>query len=132
MVRELIDYVRADGRRGAGRESLRHELADRMIEAEVSIVLSYRVATMQAKGLIPNQEASVTKLFGSELAQRIGRTGVKAAGMYGMLIEGSPRAPLGGRLDAWYRIAVGSTIAGGTSEIQRGVIAQRGLGMPRG
>jgi alkylation response protein AidB-like acyl-CoA dehydrogenase len=52
--------------------------------------------------------------------------------MYAMLSEGSPHAPLNGRLDAWYRIAVGSTIAGGTSEIQRGVIAQRGLGMPRG
>jgi alkylation response protein AidB-like acyl-CoA dehydrogenase len=102
-----------------------------MIEASVAIALSYRVATMQANGLIPNQEASVTKLYGSELAQRIGRTGVKAAGMYGILTEGSPRAPLGGRLDGWYRIAVGSTIAGGTSEIQRGVIAQRGLGLPR-
>jgi len=132
MVRELIDFVRDSGRSDGGREALRHELADRMIEAQVSIVLSYRVATMQAKGLIPNQEASITKLYGSELAQRIGRTGVKAAGMYGMLSEGSPRAPLNGRLDAWYRIAVGSTIAGGTSEIQRGVIAQRGLGLPRG
>jgi alkylation response protein AidB-like acyl-CoA dehydrogenase len=131
MVRELVDYARADGRRDAGRETLRHELADRMIESRVAIVLSYRVATMQAKGLIPNQEASITKLYGSELAQRIGRTAVKAAGVYGMLSEGSPRAPLNGRLDAWYRIAVGSTIAGGTSEIQRGVIAQRGLGMPR-
>jgi alkylation response protein AidB-like acyl-CoA dehydrogenase len=132
MVRELINFVCADGRRDRGRESLRHELADRLIESEVSIALSYRVATMQAKGLIPNQEASITKLYGSELAQRIGRTGGKAAGMFGMLSEGSPRAPLGGRLDAWYRIAVGSTIAGGTSEIQRGVIAQRGLGLPRG
>jgi alkylation response protein AidB-like acyl-CoA dehydrogenase len=130
MVHELIDYVRSCGHARPA-ESLRHELADRMIEANASIVLSYRVATMQAKGLIPNQEASITKLYGSELAQRIGRTGVKAAGMYGMLSEGSPYAPLGGRLDAWYRIAVGSTIAGGTSEIQRGVIAQRGIGLPR-
>jgi len=130
MVRELVDYVRERPRPHA-HEALRHELADRMIEAEVAIVLSYRVATMQAKGLIPNQEASVTKLYGSELAQRIGRTAIRAAGLYGALTEGSAHAPLGGRLDAWYRIAVGSTIAGGTSEIQRGVIAQRGLGLPR-
>ncbi|HEX5480208.1 MAG TPA: acyl-CoA dehydrogenase family protein, partial [Dehalococcoidia bacterium] len=68
----------------------------------------------------------------SELAQRIARTAVKVAGLYGQLVEGSAHAPLGGRFDAWYRIAVGSTIAGGTSEIQRSVIAQRGLGLPRG
>jgi alkylation response protein AidB-like acyl-CoA dehydrogenase len=87
---------------------------------------------MQAKGLIPNQEASIAKLYGSELAQRIARTGVKVAGLYGQLRDGSPHAPLGGRFEARYRIAAGSTLAGGTSEIQRGVIAQRGLGMPRG
>ena len=132
-MHELAAFVRE--RKGVrddvGLESVRHELADRAIEAEISIVLSYRVVTMQAKGIVPNQEASITKLFGSELAQRIARTGVKLGGLYGQLSAGSPRAPLGGRLDAMYRIAIGSTLAGGTSEIQRGVIAQRGLGMPR-
>jgi alkylation response protein AidB-like acyl-CoA dehydrogenase len=130
LVRELAAFVREHPRDG-GRESVRYELADRAIEAEIAIVLSYRVVTMQAKGLVPNQEASITKLFGSELAQRISRTGVKVAGLYGQLSEGSPRARFGGRLEGWYRISVGSTLAGGTSEIQRGVIAQRGLGMPR-
>jgi len=120
--------ARADG----GYHSVRHEIAEREIEANVAIMMSYRVVTMQAKGLIPNQEASITKLFASELAQRIARTGAKAAGLYGLLSEGAERAPLGGRFSSWYRIAVGATIAGGTSEIQRGVIAQRGLGMPRG
>ena len=134
LVHELAAFVRERNgvRDDVGLESVRHELADRVIEAEISIVLSYRVVTMQAKGIVPNQEASITKLFGSELAQRIACTGVKLGGLYGQLREGSPRATLGGRLDALYRIAIGSTIAGGTSEIQRGVIAQRGLGMPRG
>jgi hypothetical protein len=134
LVQELAAFVRE--RKGvrddAGLASLRHELADRAIEAEISIVLSYRVVTMQVKGMVPTQEASITKLFGSELAQRIARTGVKLGGLYGQLSQSSPRAPLDGRLDALYRIAIGSTLAGGTSEIQRGVIAQRGLGMPRG
>ncbi len=134
LVHELAAFVRDRDRvrDDPGLETVRHELADRAIEARISIVLSYRVATMQAKGIVPNQEASITKLFGSELAQRIARTGVKLSGLYGQLRAGSARAPLGGRLDAMYRIAVGSTLAGGTSEIQRGVIAQRGLGMPRG
>jgi alkylation response protein AidB-like acyl-CoA dehydrogenase len=132
LVQDTIEFA-ATNRRGNGAwKTVRNEVAERWIETEISIVLSYRVATMQAKGLVPNQEASITKLFGSELAQRIARTGVKVAGLFGQLREGSKYAPLGGRFDAWYRIAVGSTLAGGTSEIQRGVIAQRGLGMPRG
>ncbi len=131
LVREVIAFVRGAGEAKLTK-SLRTEIADRWIETEVAIAMSYRVATMQAKGLIPNQEASITKLYGSELAQRISRTGIHAAGLYGQLVIGSPRAPLGGRLESWYRIAVGATLAGGTSEIQRGVIAQRGLGLPRG
>jgi alkylation response protein AidB-like acyl-CoA dehydrogenase len=131
LVRDLIETMPAYCRPDA-RTVVRHSIAERWIETEVAIALSYRVATMQAKGLVPNQEASVTKLFGSELAQRIARTASAAVAAYAQLSEGSTRAPLGGRIEAWHRIAVGSTLAGGTSEIQRGVIAQRGLGMPRG
>jgi len=132
LVFDIIDYAHEHHRGDAGWQSVRHELADRAIETEIAIALSYRVVTMQAKGLIPNQEASINKLFASELAQRIARTGVKVASLYGQLRAGSPRAADRGRMDAIYRISVGSTLAGGTSEIQRGVIAQRGLGLPRG
>ena len=131
VVRDIIAYSRQHRRRDGGWQQVRHELADRAIEAEIAIVLSHRVVTMQVKGLVPNQEASITKLYGSELAQRISRTAVKVAGLYGQLDIGSPRAADNGRMSAMYRITVGSTLAGGTSEIQRGVIAQRGLGMPR-
>jgi alkylation response protein AidB-like acyl-CoA dehydrogenase len=131
MLREVVDYVRDGGRAHPPSAGVALEIADRWIETEIAIVLSYRVATMQAKGLIPNQEASITKLFGSELGQRIARTAMHAAGLHGVLDLGSPHAPLGGRFESWYRIAVGATLAGGTSEIQRSVIAQRGLGLPR-
>ena len=109
----------------------RHELAERVIETQVAIMLSYRVASLQAKGLIPIQEASITKLYASELGQRIARTAVNLAGLYGQLGPGSPYAPLMGRIERMYRIQVGATLAGGTSEIQRSIIAERGLGMPR-
>ena len=132
LVRQIIEVARSGRRRGAGWLSVRSEIVERAIEAEVAIMMSYRVVSMQAKGVIPNQEASITKLFASELAQRIARTAVKTIGLFGQLTEGSPRAPLDGKFDAWYRIAVGSTIAGGTSEIQRSVIAQRGVGLARG
>ena len=84
---------------------------------------------MQANGLIPNHEASMTKLFASELGQRIARTGMKVLGLYGQLF--GDEAPLKGRYESSYLTSLSSTIAGGTSEIQRNIIATRGLGLPR-
>ncbi len=109
----------------------RHELAERAIEAKVAILLSHQVASLQARGLIPTKEASVTKLYCSELGQRIARTAIRLAGLHGQLGPDSPYAPLMGRIERMYRIQVGATLAGGTSEVQRNIIAQMGLGLPR-
>jgi alkylation response protein AidB-like acyl-CoA dehydrogenase len=109
----------------------RSELADRFIEVKISILLSYRIASMQAAGLIPNMEASITKLFSSELSQRIAKTASHLGGLQGALGPGSAYALMDGRIERMYRTQVGSTLAGGTSEIQRNIIAQRGLGLPR-
>jgi alkylation response protein AidB-like acyl-CoA dehydrogenase len=109
--------------------SVKTEMADRFIEASVAKLMSYRVITMQASGLIPNHEASMTKLFASELGQRIARTGMKVLGLYGQLF--GDEAPMKGRYESSYLTSLSSTIAGGTSEIQRNIIATRGLGLPR-
>jgi alkylation response protein AidB-like acyl-CoA dehydrogenase len=129
----LTKYAREHANDGMSRlasmQSIKAELSDRYIEANVSRLMSYRVVTMQAKGMIPNHEASMTKLFASELSQRIARTGMKVLGLYGQLYgEG---APMKGRYESSYLTSLSSTIAGGTSEIQRNIIAQRGLGLPR-
>jgi alkylation response protein AidB-like acyl-CoA dehydrogenase len=111
--------------------ALRLELADRLIESEVGRMLSYRIASMQNRGLIPNYEASVVKVFSAELHQRIARTKMKIMGMYGQLKPGDALAP---HMGAWchqYLRSVGYTIEAGTSEIQRNIIAQRGLGLSR-
>jgi alkylation response protein AidB-like acyl-CoA dehydrogenase len=119
-----------DGTSMLGRNPLvRTELADRAIEAETAIMLSFRVAHMQNAGLIPNHEASMCKMFATELSQRIARTEMKIVGTYGALTDA--KAPNRGRFAVSYLGAVSATIAGGTSEIQRNIIAQRGLGMPR-
>jgi alkylation response protein AidB-like acyl-CoA dehydrogenase len=138
LLKEIVGAVRPLQPKDDGSTSLttsgalaRYELADRFIEAEIAIMFSYRIASMQAQGLIPNMEASIMKLYSSELAQRIARTGSHLAGLYGQLEPDSPFAPLQGRIERMYRIQVGATLAGGTSEIQRTVIAQRGLGLPR-
>jgi alkylation response protein AidB-like acyl-CoA dehydrogenase len=129
----LVRYANAHANDGTSRTqrvgSVKTELADRYVEASVARLMSYRVITMQANGLIPNHEASMTKLFASELGQRIARTGMKVLGLYGQLY--GDEAPMKGRYESSYLTSLSSTIAGGTSEIQRNIIATRGLGLPR-
>jgi alkylation response protein AidB-like acyl-CoA dehydrogenase len=118
--RPAIDYKAA-----------RRQWAERWIEVAVATQLSYRTISMQAAGEIPNSESSVAKLFNSELTQRIAGTAAKMLGMWGEVSD-PDRAPLGAIAATSYISSVSSTIAGGTSEIQRGIVATRGLGLPRG
>ena len=96
--------------------------------------VAYRIPHMQEQGAVPNYEASISKLYGAELTQRIAQTGVQLLGTAGQLAphaEQVAAAPMGGGLSRNYLSAVAATIASGTSEVQRGVIARRGLGLPR-
>ncbi len=109
---------------------LRLELADRFTELAVGTNLAYRIVDMQTRDVIANHEASAAKLYSSELTQRIAASGMKLLGLYGGLRDDA-HAPLGGRLSHSYLSAISATIGGGTSEIQRNIIATRGLGLPR-
>jgi alkylation response protein AidB-like acyl-CoA dehydrogenase len=135
-LEELLAYCRQEGRAGLSRgqySALRHELADLSIATEVGRMISYRVATIQQQGGVPNYEASVAKLFHSELSQRIARAGINAMGLYGSVRPETPRwAKLRGQFALSYMTSVPATIAAGSSEIQRNIIATRGLAMPRG
>jgi alkylation response protein AidB-like acyl-CoA dehydrogenase len=127
-IDELCAYVRTVG---GVRTEHRHRLAQHAVDVQVATSLSYRVASILAAGGVPNQEASLLKLFLSELDQRIANTGLHLLGMYGALMPGSPFAKLQAQFALTYLSTVPRTIAGGTSEIQRNIIATRGLGLPR-
>ena len=129
-VERLTDIAEENPQLIEQRPGVRYELADRMVEVNVGTFLAYRVATMQAQGLLPNHEASASKLFGSELGQRIARTGMHLLGMAGQLRGDSARFDLDQAQN--YLYTVSGTIAAGTSEIQRNIMATRGLGLPRG
>ena len=139
MLDGLRHYLQRERDSDSGRSRLnqpgapRTEFADRYIEAAVAKTLSQRVISMQSRGLIPNYEASMTKVFSTEFNQRIACTATKLLGKYGDLRDReSDHTPMRGRWATMYLSSVSSTIAGGTSEIQRNVIATRGLGLPRG
>ncbi|HUF54253.1 MAG TPA: acyl-CoA dehydrogenase family protein [Dehalococcoidia bacterium] len=134
-VEDLINFTREHKDNGQAAAShnpkIRLELAERLIETEASMMLSHRLITMQNRGLIPNYEASATKLYSMELNQRIANTGIKVLGMYGQLGKGSPYEAMKGRLMYQYLRSVANTIEGGTTEIQKNIVATRGLGLPR-
>ncbi len=136
QVEELTAYAKstrgADGRL-IDHEPLRNGLADLRIAVDISRLLSYQVVWMQSKGKIPNYEASMSKMFGSELSQRIANFGIRMIGLGAQRIDQLDEgAPLGGSVGRSYMRTVPSTIAAGTSEVQRNIIATRGLGLPRG
>jgi hypothetical protein len=70
------------------------------------------------------------KLFVTEVMQHIARTGMEVLGVYGQLDRKCKWAPLAGKVGLFYRWSVVETIYGGTSEIQRNIMAMRGLGLP--
>ena len=127
---ELASRPGPGGRRPADDLRVRHKLAELHMEFTAGRLLAYRVAWMQSQGLVPNYEASMSKLYGTFVNQRLAGM-INMLGLHGQL-WGEDGAPLAGRMPDEYLNAVPLTIAAGTSEIQRNIIATRGLGLPRG
>lgn len=101
------------------------------IEVEVSRYLSYHVASLQDRAVPFSHQASVAKVYGTELLLRVYNVGLKVMGLYGQLSKNSKDAPFNGRYAFEYLNAWGGMFGAGTSEIQRTIIATRGLGLPR-
>jgi 3-oxocholest-4-en-26-oyl-CoA dehydrogenase alpha subunit len=97
-------------------------------EQQAARLLSFRAADMLDRGLSGSATSAMAKLSGARLMQRAGDAAVDLLGVEG-LGDASPAAVLQGRAAALYRASVGSTIAGGTAEVQQLVIARRGLGL---
>jgi alkylation response protein AidB-like acyl-CoA dehydrogenase len=108
---------------------VRNAIVDRYIESEVMFQFSFRIISMQNNGLLPNYEASTAKLFNSELSQRLALTSTRVFGLHANKIS---EVDVAGSYTAAYLRSVPATIRGGTSEVQRNIIATRGLGLPRG
>ena len=109
----------------------RHKLADLAVKIETGKMLAYRNGWMQDKGLHPNMEASMAKIFGTELEQQVVRAGMELMGLYGQCQQGGPFALGHGSITSGYLMTISATIAAGSSEINRNIIATRGRGLPR-
>jgi alkylation response protein AidB-like acyl-CoA dehydrogenase len=129
-VQQLASLARD---RGAGADpSVRQKVAQAQIEAHVFRLIGLRSLTSAQQGRAPGPEASLTKLFWSEMDKRLQETAVGVQGPYGALAPDSPFAIEDGRWQYGWMWAQAETIYAGSSEIQRNIIAERVLGLPRG
>ncbi len=131
----LVDHVKATTRDDAPIKDdpvVRRELARLATDAEVAKVLGYRFLSRSAKGgAAPTVEASEYKLFATEFSKRLANASMDIAGPGAQLRVGTEDAPMRGRAESTYRYTVLDTIGGGTSEVQKNIIARRKLGLPK-
>ncbi len=108
---------------------VRNALAELAIEIDVAYMFFWQTAWMLDRGLAPNVEASVLKLVITQLSQKLASTAMGIMGPYGELGEGTRWTPLNGRVCTGYLDCISALVGAGTSEIQRNIIAARGLGL---
>ncbi len=116
---------------GAEDTGHRQAIAQLQIDFEIARLLLQRAIQMHGHGVEYRARAAMCKLFNTELAQRLYLAGIASLGPYGYLLDGA-RAPWRGAMAHGYLSAAQDTIGAGTSEVQREIIALRGLGLPRG
>jgi len=134
VFEELLNYVKEtefNGKPLCEDPVIRDKMAQLSVEFEVAAVLADHSRWLESNDMPISYEPEITKIFVSELEQRLVDLGMQILGHYGPLTEESKRVPLRGRISWYYLHSFMTTIGGGTSEIGRSVIAQRGLGLPR-
>ena len=132
---ELADYCRAERGTGGGRladdPGVRRRMAELDAELDAARLLTYEVAWHQQSGEAPAEVASMSKLAGTVANRNVLDYGIQLLGMYGPLEKGSPYAKLQGRFFKMRMFYTSGEILAGTTEIQKNLIAWRGLELPR-
>jgi alkylation response protein AidB-like acyl-CoA dehydrogenase len=134
LLEELKDVVRRttrDGRVLGAIPWVRRAIADLEMRVEVGRQIGLLNAWLIDQGIVPTKEGSMSKVYVSELNAHFASVGLDILGLAGQLGPNDETAPLHGRLQWLYTIAPMQRFGGGTNEIQRIIIAQRGLGLPR-
>jgi alkylation response protein AidB-like acyl-CoA dehydrogenase len=133
LFEQILEYAKTHNRNGKPISEdpiLRQRLAQLAIDLQIGRLFAYRVAWLVGKGIVPFAEASMTKIFTSELEQRLANTAMQILGLHGPLIEGA-HAPFDGYMAWEYKFSLMQAVGGGSNEIERILIAIAGLGLPR-
>ena len=135
VIEAAIDWAgtarRSDGSRPIDDDEVRHKLVRALIDVEVCRSFAYHTAALASKGAMFGVEGSMTKLFSSESYKKHCAWFLDMMGADGMLTHDDPEAHMGGRIEEHFRHAPVTAIYGGTSEINRNLVAEGLLGLPR-
>ena len=130
---EIVQFSREtnqNGRALSQQPLIRNKLAEMAVQIEIAYMLFWQTAWMLDRSLVPNIEASLLKLFTTELSQKLANTAMQVMGHYGQLEGTSKWSALYGRVCLGCLDCISALVGAGTSEIQRNIIAMRGLGLP--
>ena len=132
LLTEYVRTARRDGQPLAADPVVRQRLAQLHTQAEVARVLGLKFVFDSSKGgAPPTTQASEYKLYTTEFSRRLADASMDLAGPGSQLRVRTEDAPMAGRAESTYRYTVIDTIGGGASEIQKNIIARRGLGLPK-
>jgi alkylation response protein AidB-like acyl-CoA dehydrogenase len=132
---DLLAEIRRTQRYGesaATNPQIRQKIAQAYIDCELIKLNNYRALTRLLRGNPPGPEGSIPKLQWADINQRLQDLAVEVQGVYGQLFQGEVRVPDGGYWQYGFLRSRANSIEGGTSEIQRNILAERVLGLPKG
>ena len=129
-MRDYVRQAQQDGKSLKDDPVVRKTVAKLATQVQVAKGLCMRVIAKASAGGVPNLESAMFKLWTTTIGQSIADELLTMAGPEGALRKGAPNAPVNGRFENIYRYSVVDTVGAGTSEVQRNIIARRGLGLP--
>ncbi|MBE0480970.1 MAG: acyl-CoA dehydrogenase family protein [Dehalococcoidia bacterium] len=131
IIEDLVQYaIDNQGKNGVD-PILKDELAQLAVETEVLRMMCYRIAWMYSKEIHPSYESSMSLLFSSELLRHLANVGMRVLGHYSELDRGTKWTVASARALRTYLSCLSIGVGGGSNEIQRNIVAMRGLGLPR-
>ncbi|MFI5957534.1 acyl-CoA dehydrogenase family protein [Cryptosporangium sp. NPDC051539] len=130
-LRRYCARTAVDGTVLLDRPEVRRQLAQFMVEVDLVNLLSWEIAESLDRGESPTVSATAQKVLSSELRARLADFAMSTYGLAGLVRRGDARAPMKGLGEFLYRRTPRLRFAGGTNEVMRDIVAQRGLGLPR-
>jgi alkylation response protein AidB-like acyl-CoA dehydrogenase len=134
VLEHLVQYANetvVDGCPLSADPAIRARLATLATRVEAAKLLNYGAISIQAAGEVPAIEASIARIHNTQVEQLAGQVGLEVLGPEGLLVDDDRRCLLDGEMQRQWLESIPVTVAAGTTEVQKNIIAQRGLGLPR-
>ena len=130
LIERVGNYLK--DRQDADWQMARNKLANLKVEAEIGRLMCYKIAWLQDRKSATEWHAAMSRLYSTRLLKRAAGEAMQLLGCFGILGEHEIKSPLHGWVQHLFLATRGATVAAGTSEIQKYLIATKGLGLPRG